>query len=40
MKEFRFVSGDYATPWIPLEGWTLKDMEQFQDFKNYQIEWR
>ena len=40
MKEFRVVIGSVATPWLNASEWTIKDLEQFIEFKDYYIEYR
>lgn len=40
MKQFRIVINGIASEWLNQAEWTIKDLEQFKDFKDYYIEYR
>lgn len=40
MKQFRVVLNGIASEWLNCSEWTVQDMEQFQEFGNYYIEYR
>ena len=41
MTYFRLVfDNGNCTNWISVKDWEIADMQQFQDFGNYQIEWK
>ena len=40
MLEFRIVIGKIASKWLDARNFTIKFLEQFQEFNNYYIEYR
>ena len=40
MKQFRIVINGTATEWLDAASWTIEDMQQFQEFETYEIEFR
>lgn len=40
MKQFRIVINGIASEWLNQAEWTIQDLEQFKEFKDYYIEYR